>query len=136
MIAALVFICGTVLIGYVSTRWPWVAHHSQRLGITLCGILVLAVLEYSRTNRRCRGIAIVALVIASLVTLIPVIDSDSVTSAPASPEPSATPPLVIDETVGMRRVQWRPRYRASISCAAIGTLGPPNFFTSSSNLAM
>ena len=50
MIAVLVFICGTVLIGYVSTRWPWVAHHSRRLRITLCGILVfgLIVLEYSR----------------------------------------------------------------------------------------
>ena len=83
LVAAVAFISGTVLVYYVSSRWPWLAHHTRRLGITLCGILVLAGICWciADTDSRRRRIAIVALVIASIVTLIQVIDSESHSSA-------------------------------------------------------
>ena len=96
-IAAIVFVSATVGFIYAAMTLPWLVHHSHRLGITLCAILVFAGLCWSigDTHTWRRRTALIALVIASIVTLIQVIDPNSreAVGEPAqfSPTPSASP---------------------------------------------
>jgi hypothetical protein len=92
-VAALVLVFGSVLLAYAQVHWLWLVDHTHRLGITLCAALVLAGISWSIVdkNSRRRNTVIVAVIIASIVTLIQVIDSESRGSRETPPMPSATP---------------------------------------------
>ncbi len=96
-LAVIVFLSATVGFIYAAMTLPWLVHHNHRIGITLCAILVFAGLCWSigDTHTWRRRTALIALVIASIVTLIQVIDPNSreAEGEPAqfSPTPSASP---------------------------------------------
>jgi hypothetical protein len=88
--AFVLFICGSAALAYLVTHVPWLIEHTHRLGVTLGAFLVIAGISWAVAdhNPHRRNIVIVAVVLASIVTLIQVIDSDS-TKSPNSPAPSS-----------------------------------------------
>src|SRR4030095_4925731 len=70
--AIVVFVCGTVGLGYMASHVPWLTNHTHRLGVILSGLLIIAGLSWAIADRNPsrRNTAIVAVVFASIVTLI------------------------------------------------------------------
>jgi cation transport ATPase len=93
-LAALVLVSGSILLVYVQARWLWLSGHTHRLGITLCAALVFAGISWSIAdkNSRRRNTVLVAVVIASIVTLIQVIDSEPRRPEELSPPMSSATP--------------------------------------------
>ena len=92
-VAVGILLIGWLFLAYIQANWPWLHGHTHRLGIILCGALVVAGLSWSvaDTKPSRRSTIIVAVVIASIVTLIQIIDSEPRTTKEASPKPTARP---------------------------------------------
>jgi hypothetical protein len=87
--ALIIFVAGVIALDYAVTHVPWLINHSHRIGVTLSGLLIIIGTSWAvgDQNPRRRNTAIIAVVLASIVTLIQVIDSDNARSK-SSPPPS------------------------------------------------
>lgn len=96
VIALLFWLVGTIAV-FAATRYvPWLAQHPKKIGVVICAMLIVtgtAWAIYERNSTR-RWIAITAVVIASLISLTQIIDSDreKIQTRPNAPSPTATVP--------------------------------------------
>jgi hypothetical protein len=91
--AVVVFLCGCAGLAYLARHVPWLINHSHRIGLTLCGFLIIAGLSWAIADHNSgrRNTALIAVVLASIVTLVQVIDSDNTKSGGSSAQSSPTP---------------------------------------------